>query len=137
MGSDGNEIGVLGSLNKSFAVAEDSKLNFLAEAAWFRNFEGGADNALVMTGSAAYQTGPMTYSIAYSQQRNLVTAGADTTEHLFDASMMYDLGDTASVAGEKWSLGAGYSFARVDDETVQTVGLKLTSEFGGSASLAN
>lgn len=136
-GSDGNEIGFLGSVNKSFALADDTTLRLLGEAAWFKNFDGTADNALMMTGSAAMEMGPMTYSVAYSQQRALAAAGADTTAHLFDATMMYDLGDAMSFAGETWSVGAGYSFASADGENEQTVGLKLTSAFSGEIPFGN
>ena len=136
-GSDGNEIGFLGSVNKSFTLADDTTLRLLGEAAWFKNFDGTADNALMMTGSAAMEMGPMTYSVAYSQQRTLVAAGADTTAHLFDATVMYDLGDAMSFAGEKWSVGAGYSYASADGENEQTVGLKLTSAFGGEIPFGN
>ncbi len=134
--SYGNELGFLGSINKSVTLGEDTSLKLLAEAAWFRNFEGTADNALVVTGSAALDFGAMTYSLAYSQKRILSLGGADATEHLADATIMYALGDTLSLAGEKWSVGAGYTYDRADGTNVQTVGLKLSSEFGGSIPLA-
>ena len=137
VGADGNELGFLGSLNKSFAMSDETTLRLLGEAAWFRNFEGSADNALVFTGSAALETGAKTYSIAYSQQRNLVAGGADTTEHLFDATAMYNLGEGASLAGEKWSLGVGYSLASADGENVQTIGLKLSTAFAGNVAFGN
>jgi hypothetical protein len=136
-GSDGNELGFLGSLNKSFTLADDTTLRLFGEAAWFRNFDGTADNALVLTGSGALQMGLMTYSLAYSQQRMLVGAGGNTTEHLIDATMTYDLGDTVSLAGEQWKVGAGYSYASSDGENVQTVGLKLAADFGGNIPFGN
>ena len=136
-GSDGNEIGVLGSVNKSFSLTDEATLRLFGEAAFFRNFDGTADNALVMTGSGALEMGSMTYSLAYSQQRTLVSGGTDSTAHLIDATAMYDLGDTLSLAGEKWSVGAGYSFSRADGENVQTIGLKLSTEFGGNVPFSN
>ena len=137
VGSDGNELGFLGSLNKSIVMSDDTTLRLLGEAAWFRNFEGSADNALVFTGSAALETGAMTYSVAYSQQRNLVAGGIDTTEQLFDATAMYNLGESVSAAGERWSIGAGYSLASADGENVQTIGLKLSTEFLGNVPFGN
>jgi hypothetical protein len=137
VGSDGNELGFLGSLNKSIVMSDDTTLRLLGEAAWFRNFEGSADNALVFTGSAALDTGAMTYSVAYSQQRNLIAGGIDTTEQLFDATAMYNLGESVSAAGERWSIGAGYSLASADGENVQTIGLKLSTEFFGNVPFGN
>jgi hypothetical protein len=136
-GSEGNELGFLGSLNKSFSLSDDAKLNLFTEAAWFRNYDGGPDNAFIVTSSAAYETGPMTYSLAYTQERMLVADGVDTTEHLLDATVMYDLEDVINFTGEKWAIGAGYSFSKVDSETEHTVGLKLTADFGGIRSFGN
>ena len=136
-GSDGNELGLLGSINKSFSLADETKLRLFTEAAWFKNFDGTADDALIVTGSGALEMGPMAYSLAYSQQRNLVAGGADTTEHLFDATAMYDLGESVSLAGEQWSVGAGYSSASADGENTQTVGLKLSTEFATNIAFGN
>lgn len=134
-GSDGNELGFLGSLNKTFALGDETSLRLLGEAAWFRNFDGTTDDALALTGSAALEAGAMTYSLAYSQLRTLVSGGRDTVEHLVDVTAMYDFGDTVSMAGEKWSIGAGYSLDAADGENVQTIGLKLETQFGSSVSL--
>ena len=117
--------------------ADAVSLRLFGEAAFFRNFDGTADNALVMTGSGALEMGSMTYSLAYSQQRTLISGGTDSTAHLIHATAMYDLGDTLSLAGEKWSVGAGYSFSRADGENVQTIGLKLSTEFGGNVPYSN
>lgn len=136
-GSDGNELGFLGSLNKSIPLADETTLRLFGEAAWFRDFEGSADNALVVTGSAAVEMGPMIYSLAYSQQRSLVAGGADTTEYLLDTTAMYDLGDAISIAGETWSIGAGYAFDRADGENVQIVGVKLSADYGANIPLGN
>ncbi len=136
-GSDGNELGILGSLNKSISLSEETTLRLFGEAAWFNNFEGSTDDAIAMTGSAAIETGPATYSVAYTQQTELVADGADASEYLVDATAMYDLGKSISMFGETWSVGAGYTFDRADGEDVQVVGLKLSSEFGTSIPLGN
>ena len=135
-GSEGNELGFLGSVNKSLSLTEEATLRLFGETAFFRNFEGTADNALVLTGSSALEIGSMTYSLAYSQQMTLAS-GADTTAHLIDATVMYDLGDTVSLAGEKWSVGAGYSLSKADGKNEQTVGIKLSTEFSGNAPFSN
>lgn len=136
-GSDGNELGFLGSINKSISLTDEATVRLFGEAAFFRNFDGTADNAMVLTGSGALEMGSMTYSIAYSQQRTLVSGGTDVIAHLFDATAMYDLGDTVSLGGEKWAVGAGYSFSRADGEDVQTIGIKLATEFGGNVPFNN
>ncbi len=136
-GSDGNELGILGSLNKSVALGDDATLRLFGEAAWFRNFDGTADNAVVVTGSGALELGPVTYSLNYAQQRILAASGADATQYLVDATAMYDLGDMVSFMGEKWSIGAGYTYDRADGTDTHIVGLKLTSEFSGKISLGN
>ncbi len=137
VGSDGNEVGVLGSLNKSISLSDETTLRLFGEAAWFRNFEGSADDAVVMTASAAVEMGPATYSVVYSQQRNLVASGPDTNEYLVDATAMYDLSDTVSFFSESWSIGAGYTFDQADGENIHAVGLKLSSEFGANIPLGN
>ena len=135
--SDGDELGFLGSLNKSISLSGETTLRLFGEAAWFNNFQGSADDAIALTGSAAIEAGSATYSVAYSQQTELVAGGADTSEYLVDATAMYDLGESISMIGETWSVGAGYAFDRADGENVQVVGLKLSSEFGKSIPLGN
>lgn len=134
-GSDGNELGFSGSLNKALSLGEDATLRLFAEAAWFRNFDGGADDALVLTGSGALELGQFTYSAAYSQLRALVVGGPDVAEHLIDATAMYDLGEHASIAGEKWSIGAGYTFDESEGEESHLIGFRLSTEFEGSIPL--
>lgn len=135
--SDGDEIGILGSLNKSISISDGTTLRLFGEAAWFRNFEGSADDAIALTASAAIEVGRATYSVAYSQQTELVAGGADASEYLVDATAMYDLGESISMIGETWSVGTGYTFDRADGEDVQVVGLKLSSEFGARIPLSN
>jgi hypothetical protein len=128
---DGNELGLVASLNKAISLSEDTTIRLFGEFGWFRNYEASADNAVVMTVSGALETGPMTYSLAYAQQRILVVGEADDSEQLFDATAMYALSDTVTIAGEKWSLGAGYTWARADEEDSHAIGLRLSSEFAG------
>lgn len=135
--SDGDEVGVVGSLNKSFAIGEGSSVILFGELAWFQHFDGGSDDALALTGSGALRNGPFTYSLAYTQFRALVTGEADETEHQFDATAIYSFGDVVSVAGEVWSVGAGYTFDRGDDEDTHIVGLRLRADFEGASSFAN
>ena len=130
-----NEWGFAGSLNKSVGLSEDSALKFFGEIAYFRNFDGTEDDAVSFTGSAALVFGETTLSLAYTQQRILIAGDSDEVEHLLDASAVYSLGDAVSLAGEQWSVGAGYSFDRADGEDTQSVGLKLTADFEGSAGL--
>lgn len=136
-GSSGDEFGLSGSVNKSFSIGEDKTLKVFGEAVWLRNFDGTADNALFVTGSAAIEIDAMTYSAAYTQQHTFAAGGADTTEHHFDVTAKYDVSDFVSFAGEKWSVGVGYDFDRVGGENSHMIGLKLSSEFAGSIAPGN
>jgi len=131
-GSEGNEFGFSGSLNKAFSLGEEAMLRLFAETAWFRNFDGGADDVFAITSSSALELGQITYSVAYSQLRVLVEGEVDVAEHLIDTTAMYDLGEHASITGEKWSIGAGYAYDRADGENSHSIGLRLSSEFGGN-----
>ena len=131
--SEGNELGFLGSVIKSFAVGEDTTIRLLGEAAWFRDFQGGADNAIAFTGSGALEQGPFTYSLSYSQER-IFADGADIIDHLVDATATYDLGEMPSVAGERWSIGAGYTYEQAEDEGTHIIGMKLSAKFDGNVS---
>ena len=132
--SDGNETGVLLSLNKSFVIDEDAKILLFGEAAWFNHFDGEADDALAVTGSGALQSGTLLYSVAYTQIRTLISGASDESEQLFDASISYDLGTFVSGFGEHWSLGAGYSFDRFEDDDAHVIGLRLRTDFEGAVS---
>jgi hypothetical protein len=136
-GSEGNELGLAGSLNTSFSVGEESKLKLFGETAWFRNFDGSADNALIVTGSGALDIGQTTLSLAYTRQRNFIVDDVDTTAHLFDATAAYAFGEDVSLAGEAWSIAAGYTFERDDDVDTHTFSLQLSTEFDGKFALGN
>lgn len=134
--SDGNEFGFVASLNKAFALGEDLTLRLFGEGAWFRNFDGGPDNAFALTGSGALQAGAVTYSLAYSQIGPLASDGEDADQYEIDATILYELGESISVAGESWAIGAGYAFDRADGENTSILGVRLLTEFEGSARLA-
>jgi hypothetical protein len=111
----------------------DNTLRLLGETAYLKHFEGGEDNAWIVTGSAALEVDQITYSAAYSRQRNLVPGGPDTREHLADLSLLYQSEDDQPFAGANWSLGAGYTFAQNEDrERTHTLSATLTLEFGGT-----
>ncbi len=131
----GDELGLVGSVNKAFSLGDEATLRLLGEAAGFRHFDGGPGYALAITGSGALELGPVTTSVAYSQLRNFVAGEADTAEHLVDATVMYDLGEDVSMVGETWSIGAGYTFDRAEGEDSHTIGLRLSSEFNGNIPL--
>lgn len=134
--SDGNELGFVASLNKAFALGEDTTLRLFGESAWFRNYDGGPDNALALTGSGALQMGALTYSLAYSQIKPLASNGEGIDEYEFDATVLCELGESISVAGESWAIGAGYAFDHADGEGSNIFGLRLLTEFEGVVPLA-
>jgi hypothetical protein len=137
IGSVKNELGFVGGLNTSFPLGEDAALKFFAETGWFRNYDGGPDNMRAFTGSGALEVGDVTLSVAYSQQKVFVVDDVNTTEHFVDVTAMYDLGDKLSLAGETWSVGAGYTYDKAEGFNVQTVGLKLSTAFSTKVPLGH
>jgi hypothetical protein len=134
--SSGDEVGFEGDINKSIAISEETKLKLFGEAAWFNKFGGSPDDALFVTGSGAVVLGPMTVSLTGGAQMTLAASGADTTAYLADTEALYDLGDSFSLSGETWSIGAGYTFQRDDGVDTHYFGLKLATEFSGSIPLS-
>ncbi len=128
-GSDGDETGLLGSLNRSFDLPGDSKLRLLAELGWFNHFDGDADSALTATAAASLEHGDFTYALTYAQSRTLPSKGAADVEHVLDASVSYGLGDAVSVAGENWTLTGDYTLHRTSGSNESILGLKLLAEF--------
>ncbi len=127
-----DELGFLAAATARFGLSEDTTLRLLGEAAYFQNFEGGADDALTGTLSAALERGPMTYAATYSLQENLIAGAPDTLEHQLDLTATYAFGEEASFAGEQWSLSGGYSYSlNADNEESHAVGLRLTVELDG------
>ena len=128
----GDELAYLAAVTKSFELGE-MRLGLLGETAYLRNFDGREDDALVVTGSAALETEPLTYIATYTQQVNLVAGGLDTHEYLADFEVIYSSDDDTPFAGSDWQLGAAYSFARnADQETAHLFSVRATIDFSGS-----
>ena len=106
----GDELAYLAAVTKSFELGE-MRLGLLGETAYLRNFDGREDDALVVTGSAALETEPLTYIATYTQQVNLVAGGLDTREYLADFEVIYSSDDDTPFAGSDWQLG-GCVFVR-------------------------
>lgn len=130
--SFGNETGVLGGLNGNVALGNEATLKLFTEAAWFNNFDGGPDDALFLTVSAALQREAMTYSISYTQQREMIADEPDLVEHLFDATVAYKFGKDLGLGNESWQIAAGYAFDRHGDEKKHTFAIRLSAEFEGN-----
>ncbi len=127
-----DELGFLAAATASYEVSEEAILLFLGEAAYFEHFDGSPDDALVGTGSIALEMEPMTYMATYSRQRNLIAGEPDTTDQLFDFTAVYDFGEERSIAGETWTLGAGYSFTKTaEGESSHMLSVLLTIDLGG------
>jgi hypothetical protein len=125
-----NEHGVAASLNKSIAFGSKTLILF-GEAAYFRRFEGDVDDDLFLTASGELEIDPISYSLAYTSQENLSTNSLD---QLVELAASVDLSKYLSVAGEQWSLGAGYTFEHNQDGNTDThlFGVLLTIDFNGS-----
>ena len=127
----GDEHAYLAAVTKSFELGE-MRLGLLGETAYLQNFDGREDDALVVTGSAALETNPLTYIATYTQQVNLIAGGPDTREYLADFEVIYSSDDYAPLARSNWQLGAAYSFARnADEETAQIFSLRAVFDFSG------
>lgn len=130
--SFGNETGLLGGLNGNVALGNATTLKLFTEAAWFDNFDGGPDDALFLTVSAALQREVMTYSISYTQQREQIADEPDLVEHLFDATVAYKFGKDLGLGNESWEIAAGYAFDKHGDDKRHAFGIRLSAEFEGS-----
>ena len=128
----GDEMAYLVAATKNFEL-DETTLRLLGEIAFLRHFDGGQDDALVVTGSAAFEVDALTYIAAYTQQVNLVAAGADTREHLADFEIIYSSDDDWEPAGTAWQLGAAYTFAmNADHEKAHMFSVRAVFDFGGA-----
>ena len=127
----GDELAYLAAATKSFELGEMT-LGLLGETAYLRNFDGREDDALVVTGSAALETEPLTYIATYTEQVNLVAGGPDTREYLADFEVIYSSDDDTPFVGANWQLGGAYAFARnADQETAHIFSLRAVFDFSG------
>ncbi|MCA1369253.1 hypothetical protein I6F15_17840 [Bradyrhizobium sp. BRP14] len=111
---------------------DGAMLRLLGEAAYLRHFDGRPDDALVLTGSAALQTEPLTYVATYTRQLNLMGGRPDTREHLADFEVIYEPDEDERSEGTIWKLAAAYTFARsADEETVHIFSVRAVFDFGG------
>jgi hypothetical protein len=124
-----DERGLAASVNKSIAFDETTLILF-GEAAYFDRFQGTADDALFLTASGQLEVDPMSYSLACSSQLNSTSSPSD---ELVELAASYDLSKYFSVAGEQWSIGAGYTFEHNEDQNTNThlLGVLLTIDFNG------
>ena len=127
----GSELAYLAAATKSFEL-DETTLRLLGEMAYLRHFDGGPNNALVLTGSAALEVEPWTYIATYTQQVNLVAGGPNTHEHLADFEMIYAYGEDAQFDEATWRLGAAYTFARnAEGENAHLFSVRAVFDFGG------
>jgi hypothetical protein len=134
---DGNELGLLGSMNTTIALGDETALKLFTEAAWFNHYNGSADKALFVTGSAALNMGSMTYSASLAEHHDFISGEADSYERVLDLTAMYHLDENISFVGETWAVGANYSFDKHNEDDVQSFGIKLTTAFDKTFSMAN
>lgn len=128
----GNEMAYLAAATGSFDL-DGKTLRLLGETTYLQHFEGGADDALVLTGSAALEVESLTYIAAYTQQLNFVAEGPNTREHLADFEILYQSAEDRPFNGAQWTLGAAYTFAQnADNERAHTFSVRATLDFGGN-----
>lgn len=130
----GDETGAVAAIFRSFDVGEDSKLTLFGEAAHFWNFNGSTDNADFLTASVALTSGDVTYSLAFGHETLRTLDGTDIKTDLLDVSVDYTVPDF-TLAGEEWTIGAGYSLTRDDGQDAQTFGLHVAAAIDGTVPL--
>lgn len=92
----------------------------MGEGAFFSNAGGGVDDARYLTVGGGLVRGDWGVSLTYAL-RDMDRAPVD---HLGTVSVDYALSEAASVS-------AAYRLGREGGETSHTIGLLLTTEFGG------
>ncbi|CCE98215.1 conserved hypothetical protein [Sinorhizobium fredii HH103] len=130
--NQGDEIAYLAAATAGLEF-DEMTFRLLGEAAYLRHFDGGPDDALVLTGSAAIEVEPLTYVATYTRQFNLVDGGPDTRKHLADFEVIYEPDDSERSGGTAWKLAAAYKLARdADEETAHAFSLRAVFDLGGS-----
>jgi hypothetical protein len=124
----GNEKGLVGTLYKSFELADDMRLTLFGETAYLANFEATRDNAIFFTAASILKQEPLTYSLTFTHEKRWVDRDVDTTSDLFDASIDYKFAKEFSLAGERWTLGPGYAFISIEDQDSHWFGVHLKAE---------
>ena len=111
----------------------DVTVRLLGETAYVHGFESNPDDALIMTGAAAFEIGPMTYTAAFSRQKTYVKDDVDTIDRLLEVSAVYQSEDDVPFEGASWSAGAAYDYSRdADARTAHVLSMLLSFTFGGS-----
>ncbi|MDQ6434795.1 hypothetical protein RB623_12130 [Mesorhizobium sp. LHD-90] len=127
----GDETAFLAAATKSFEL-DDMTLRLLGEVAFLRHFDGGEDDALSVTGSAALEVDALTYIASYTQQVNLVAGGTDTSEHLADFEVLYSPDGDRPLAETAWELAAAYTFAmNAEREDAHMFSVRAVFNFSG------
>jgi hypothetical protein len=121
------ERGVVAGVNKTF-VLDQMTVRLFDEVAYFRDFEGSSGNALFLTTSGELDIEPVSYSLAYSIQKDLPGG----SNQLVELAAGYNFGEALSLAGEEWSIAVGYTFERDHGENSHLLGLLLSIDYSGS-----
>lgn len=128
----GDEVAYLAAATKNFDL-DTMTLRLLGEASYLRHFDGGPDDALFLTGSAALEVDRLTYLATYTQQLNLVAEEPDTREQWADFEIIYSSEEDRPFDGTNWELAAAYTFARnSDDEDAHIFSVRARLDFSGT-----
>ncbi|OAP41210.1 hypothetical protein AU381_04870 [Sinorhizobium glycinis] len=128
----GDELAYLAAATTSVEL-DEMTLRLLGETTYLRHFDGGSDDAWLLTGSAALELEPVTYVASYTQQLNLVAGEPDTREHLADFEAIYEPQEGTSFEG--WEFAAAYTVARDADETAHIFSVRAVFNFDGDVEL--
>lgn len=128
-----DEQAVLYALMTRLAMPDDMALHVMGETAFFKHFEGGEDDALQLTASAALDVGQLRYIAAYTRQNNIIAFAPNTHHQLLDFEAIYTSDEGQPFEDAKWSLGAAYTWQQnATKEENHIISLKAELTFGGT-----
>jgi hypothetical protein len=108
-------------------------LRWLGEFVYVENLDGEPHDSWIATASASLQSGAATYMATYSHQDHLIYGESNAAEDLFDLTVAYDLGDSHSISGEKWTVAGAYGYSRnAEGDAAHAIAVKVTLEFDGA-----
>lgn len=116
-------------------LGDEAVLRFLGELDFINHFETGPDDAILATIAAQYEWDAWKLDASYTLQTDLIKAAPNSHEHLIDLTVAFDFDEDMSLAGETWTVSAGYSYAKAAEEAAHLVGITISAELNGSMPL--
>ncbi|MER2507156.1 MAG: hypothetical protein ABTQ27_00140 [Amaricoccus sp.] len=123
-GDANDELGLVAAAETVYPLSDDRAVVPIAEVAYFVNEGGGSDNAISTTLGAEFDQGP--WALSLTGALHDTQASGTPTDYMVTASVGHDF--DVALAGE-YQVSLGYSYAREEGITGNTVGVLLTKNF--------